>query len=147
MNSYIALNTAWILLVEALAIWLITWIWVWIAPTGVLSVPTLSRRGGLAASLPGLILIRPEGFTESVLRHELEHQKQMKLYSPVGVAMFLLWYYFSGALRGRLRSGRWPDFWELWSMNPLEIEANKAMLKTDPLPKLLGRGLRKEKAQ
>jgi len=119
-------------------VWLLPWIWVGFVPTVVVRVRRLPVQGALAVALPGLIAVTPGAAHESVIRHELEHQKQMRRYSPLGAALLLAHHYLFSAVRGRLRSGSWPTFWSLWSINPLEREANAAMHAADPLPRLIG---------
>jgi hypothetical protein len=118
--------------------WILPWLWVALVPTVVVRVRRLPVRGALAVALPGLIAVTPGAEHESVIRHELQHQKQMRRYSPLGASLLLAHHYLLSALRCRLRSGAWPTFWELWSSNPLEREANAAMRSSDPLPPLIG---------
>jgi hypothetical protein len=118
--------------------WILPWIWVGLVPTVVIRVRRLPVQGALAVALPGLIALTPGAEHESIIRHELQHQKQMRRYSPLGASLLLAKHYLLSALVQRLRSGTWPSFWALWSSNPLEREANAAMRSSDPLPRLIG---------
>ena len=115
----------------------ILWLWVCFATVRVKQCNQLPM-GGLALALPGYIFITPHHWKESVLRHELEHQRQMRKYSPLGVALFMGWYYGKSFLLKRIKTGSWPSFWSLWKANPLEIQANEVMYNTSPLPPLKG---------
>jgi len=125
-------------LFQQILVWLIApnlflWAWVWLVPTFVIRVQRI-YAGALGLALPGLILLRRD-VDESVLRHELQHVRQLRRYSPLGASLLLAWHYSVPAIRHRHRTGRWPSFWTLWQKNPLEIEANRAMRETKPLPR------------
>jgi len=129
------------ILVWLVAIHLVVWAWVWLVPTLVVRVDRI-YAGALGLALPGLIFLQREA-PASVLRHELQHVRQLRRYSPIGASVLLAWHYASAAIRRRQRSGRWPSFWSLWAENPLEIEANQAMRQNSPLPRhwILGQPL------
>ena len=57
------------------------WAWVLVVPVVVIRVRSLHVRGALGLALPGFILMTGAGWSEGVLRHELEHQRQMRRYS------------------------------------------------------------------
>ena len=105
-------------------------------PTTVIYVRRLHMQG-LGLSLPGVILLKYPS-SETVLRHELTHQKQMRRWSPFGVALRLGYHYGRGFWQA-YRSGNMDSilnvFWDLWRKNPLEIEANAAMHCQEPLPR------------
>jgi len=117
----------WVLGVNA-----VLWLWVWLVPVRVVRVRRLWKSGALGMALPGVIFVTPAGDHPGVLAHEMVHQKQFRRYSPFGASILLGWFYLSGAMRYRWQRGRWPQFWELWSSNPLEQEANEAMGKGPP---------------
>jgi len=80
--------------------------------------------------LLGVILIRHDCWDdETVLRHELQHLEQMKNYSPIGLCLILGWHYMVGLVKRE-------PFMEIYHNHPIEIDARKAMFKTDPLPKI-----------
>jgi len=113
------------------------WIWVCFATVRVKEHNHLPM-GGYGLALPGFIFLNSSHWNESVLRHELEHQRQMRKYSPLGVALLIGWHYGKGFLWGRIKNGSWPTFTSLWATNPLEIQANAAMNNSTPLPPLKG---------
>lgn len=119
---------------------LVLWAWVWLVPTLVVRVKRI-HAGALGLALPGVVLLR-SGVGEEVLRHEMQHIRQFRRYSPCGASVLLAWYYAVPALRVRRRTGCWPSFWSLWRSNPLEIEANRAMGESGPMPRhwIVGRG-------
>lgn len=112
---------------------LFLWAWVWLVPTLVVHVERI-HAGALGLALPGVILLR-RGTDETVLRHEMQHVRQLRRYSPFGASLLLAWHYTVPAIQFRRRTGRWPGFWHLWRNNPLEIEANRAMHESGPLLK------------
>lgn len=104
-----------------LAVNLVLWAWVWFVPARVLHVDRLPRDAhGLA--LPGLILLQ-EGAGQFVLVHELVHVRQMRRWSPPGVACLLGWHHGVRPGIHRLRTGSRPSFPESWRTCPLEQEA------------------------
>lgn len=111
------------------------WLWVCLVPTAVIRVRRL-HLGALGLALPGLVMLDRGCASERILRHELAHQRQMRRYTPLGVALALGWHYGWGFIRRR-RLNR-EVFWDLWRTNPLELEAIEAMDLTRPLPRLLG---------
>ena len=111
------------------------WAWVLVVPVVVIRVRSLHVRGALGLALPGFILMTGAGWSEGVLRHELEHQRQMRRYSPWGAALILGWHYGRGSIRELVQHGRLPPFWSLWASCPLERAANAAMTRRDPLPR------------
>lgn len=118
---------------------ILLWSITYIMPTRVILTSRLPM-GALGLALPGCVFLRPSNRLEMALRHELVHQKQMRRYTPLGVALLLGWHYGRGFLF-RKRISR-ADFVDLWKENPLEIEANKHMYDRDPLPPLHGWPLR-----
>lgn len=115
----------------------ILWLWVLLVPPFVIPVKRLHVKGALGLALPGFIFLTPGAWDERVLRHELAHIRQMRRYSPLGVAALLGWHYGAGVVRHVLRVGGLPSFWSLWERNPLEQEANREMDSDEPLPKLV----------
>lgn len=111
---------------------LFLWGWVWLVPTCVVRVDRI-YAGAQGLALPGVVLLR-RATDERVLRHEMQHIRQLRRYSPFGVSLLLAWHYTVPAIQHRRRTGRWPDFWYLWRNNPLEVEANRAMHDSSPLP-------------
>lgn len=56
---------------------------------------------------------------DRVYRHEFEHVRQMRRYSPWGCALFLGgWYFWNCVVRKR-------PFAEAWATNPLELQAER----------------------
>lgn len=125
-------------LTQHILVWLIApilflWAWVWLVPTFVVRMDRI-YAGALGLAVPGLIVLRRDA-DESVLRHELQHVRQLRRYSPLVASLLLAWHYTVPAIRHRQRTGRWPSFWTLWQSNPLEIEAHQAMRENTPLPR------------
>ncbi len=118
---------------------LLLWVWVLSVPPYVKRIRSLHYTKATGLALPGLILLTDKGFTMWVLRHEYEHIRQMRRYSPLGVLLLLGWHYGIGYLSSIARHTRWPDFWQLWSENPLEKQANAAAHAGGPLPFMLGK--------
>jgi hypothetical protein len=128
--------TAWLAfeLGAAVAICLILWALVFIAPPVVIKVDRL-YAGATGLALPVFIFVVGDS-NDEVLRHELAHHRQMRRYSPLGVALFLgAWYGLGLARRRRHHSSLQDAFNELWDRNPLEKQANKAMKEDTPLPR------------
>jgi len=116
----------------------VLWAWVLLVPPYVVRVRRLYfGAGGLA--VPGIIFLTDRRFDYPTLRHEYEHIRQMKRYSPLGLGVALGWYYGKGFLMGRFKKGRWPCLWELWRNCPIEREANDAMKSAESLPRIFGR--------
>lgn len=114
-------------LLATLALSAVLWL-ICLRPPTVYETPLLPP-GAKGLALPGLIFLTPglrEPERTRVLRHEHEHQRQMRRYSPLGVALFLGWHYLGGALWARLR-GRRVSFMELYNANPLERQAMAVM--------------------
>ena len=105
---------------------------------GIALVPVLVVRvrwvpfGALGMALPGLILVRGD-MGDSVIRHELVHQDQMRRWSPLGAALLLGLFYGRGFLRHRCLDQA--TFMRLYAQNPLELEANRLMFEDKPLPR------------
>ena len=123
---------------QQLLLWLVVpnlllWAWVWLVPTCVVRVERI-YAGALGLALPGVILLR-RGASEAVLRHEMQHIRQLRRYSPLGTSVLLAWHYTVPALKHKRSTGCWPSFWLLWERNPLEREANQAMHDSGPLPR------------
>lgn len=72
---------------------LFLWAWVWLVPTFVVHVERI-HAGALGVALPGVILLR-RGTDEKVLRHEIQHVRQLLRYSPFGASLLLAWHYTS----------------------------------------------------
>ena len=89
-------------------------------------------------ALPGLILLADKRFTVWALRHEYEHIRQIRRYSPLGVLLLLAWHYGIGYLSSIAPHRSWPDFWQLWPGNPLEKRADAAVREDRPLPFMFG---------
>jgi len=121
-----------------LAVNLVLWLWVLLMPTRVVLVPRLhvSRAKGLA--LPGVIFLTASSFNEEALRHEYTHIRQMKRYSPFGVALLLGFGYLRLASIHLVKHRSRPTFWQLYKQHPLEREAFAAMEKKDSLGRLSG---------
>jgi len=126
-------------LMVLLAVNVVLWAWVVLVPPVVLRVRRL-HFGASGLALPGVIVIAEEnahGFPpEVVIRHEIVHQAQFRRYTPVGAAVLLGWHYGLGVLRARCPEEA--TLRHLWQNHPLENEANAAMTRTDPLPRLIG---------
>ncbi|TLM67388.1 MAG: hypothetical protein FDZ69_04650 [Deltaproteobacteria bacterium] len=94
------------------------WLWTWL-PVAVVRVRRLPM-GGYGMAFLNVILIRADiaGTTtpsyDYVYQHEYEHVRQMRRYSPWGVALFLGGWYFWQCLVKR------KTFGEAWQLNPLE---------------------------
>ena len=67
-----------------------------------------------------------------------KHIQQMRRYSPLGVLLALAWRYGIGYLSSIARHRCWPDFWQLWSENPLEKLADASAREDGPLPFMFG---------
>jgi hypothetical protein len=117
------LDFLWADLVIALVLNALLWLWVWLVPVKVIRVSRLWKSGALGMALPGVIFLTPGGDSPRVIAHEMVHQKQFRRYSPLGTSLLLAFYYGLNLIRLRRTLGRWPSFWELWAVNPLEIEA------------------------
>lgn len=117
--------------VGALGVNLVLWAWIALVPIMVLRVRRVPF-GALGMALPGLILVRGD-MGDSVIRHELVHQDQMRRWSPLGAAVLLGLYYGRGFLRHRLLDQS--TFMQLYAQNPLELEANRLMFEDSPLPR------------
>jgi hypothetical protein len=114
------------------------WVWVLSVPPCVKRVRSLRCTKATGLALPRLILLTDRGFTRWALRHEYEHIRQMRRYSPLGMLVLLGWHYSWGYLFSVARHRRWPDFWQLWWENPLERQANAAANQSKPLPFMFG---------
>jgi len=124
----------------ALTVGVLVFLWVWVltVPPYVKRVRSLRYTKASGLALPGLILLTDRGFTRWALRHEYEHIRQMRRYSPLGMLLLLGWLYGRGYLFSFARHRRWPDFWQLWPENPLEKQANAAANKNGQLPFMFG---------
>ena len=100
-----------------------------------LNASTWERKG---LALPGYIFLTEAAANETVLCHEIVHQKQMLRYTPLGVAIYLGWHYGKGIVSHYMQHGRLPRFVDLWATNPLEVEANSLMCSKAPLPRVSG---------
>lgn len=126
-------------LVTLVGVNLVLWIWILVVPPRCVRVRRLWPRGAMGLALPGVILLTRRGWCRAVLRHELEHQAQMRRWSPLGAALALGWHYLLRPLWRLVRHGHVPSFGDLYRTCPLEIQANAAMLPSMPMPKVLGR--------
>ncbi len=126
-------------LAASLAVGAGLWLVLLVLPTLVVRVDRL-HLGAYGLALPGVVFLAGDA-GEPVLRHELEHQRQMRRYSPFGVAAFLGVWYGVGLLRRR------HTFWQLWEMNPLERGANAAMAGHEPLPRTITVDLRRRRSR
>ncbi len=117
--------------VVALGVNLFLWAWIALLPVMVVRVRRVPF-GALGMALPGLVLLRRDQ-GDSVIRHELVHQGQMRRWSPLGAAVLLGLFYGRGFLRHR-RLDR-ATFMRLYAQNPLELEANRLMFEDKPLPR------------
>jgi len=115
--------------VVALGVNLFLWAWIAVVPALVVRVRRVPF-GALGMALPGLILLRRDQ-GDSVIRHELVHQDQMRRWSPLGAALLLGLFYGRGFLRHR-RLDR-STFMQLYAQNPMELEANRLMFEDKPL--------------
>jgi len=86
------------------------WAIVWLPPLVVGIRP--GRAQGLA--LPGLVLA--DRCDPAILRHEFAHTRQMRRWSPLGVALFLGWHYGRAMVAGQ-------SFLAAYRVNPLEVAA------------------------
>lgn len=126
-------------LAASLAVGAVLWLGLLVLPTVVVRVDRL-HLGAYGLALPGVVFLVGDA-GEGVLRHELEHQRQMLRYTPFGVAAFLGVWYGVGLLRGR------HTFRQLWEKNPLERGANAAMAGRDPLPRRFAIDLRRDRSR
>jgi hypothetical protein len=120
------------------AVNLVLWLWVLLMPTRVVLVQRLHVSGAGGLALPGVIFLTASSFNERILRHEYTHIRQMKRYSPFGVAILLGFGYLRLAAIHIVRHRSRPSFWQLYKQHPLEREAFAAMEKNDPLGRLKG---------
>ena len=129
----------WILsdLLPILELNLFLWAWVWLVPTLVLRVRFLPA-GILGLALPGLVLVRKEAYTWRLLRHELTHVRQMRRWSPLGLALAQGCNYLVRPLVILVTERRRPGMSELYYSNPREREAFAAMDGDGPLPRHWG---------
>ncbi len=115
--------------VGALGANLFLWAWIAVVPALVVRVRRVPF-GAMGMALPGLILLHRD-MGESVIRHELVHQDQMRRWSPLGAAVLLGLFYGRGFLQHR-RLDR-STFMRLYAQNPMELEANRLMFEGTPL--------------
>lgn len=101
---------------------------VYIFPPIVIRVKKLPMRARGLCALSFIFLKHNE--SESTLRHELQHWYQQRKYTPIGVSIFLGYYYFKSIIIQR------KSFWNAWRNNPLEKKALAVMYSTKPLPKI-----------
>ena len=120
------------------AVNLVLWLWVLLMPTRVVLVQRLHVSGAGGLALPGVIFLTASSFNERILRHEYTHIRQMKRYSPFGVAILLGFGYLRLVAIHVVRHRSRPSFWQLYKQHPLEREAFAAMEKNDPLGRLKG---------
>ena len=77
-----------------------------------------------------IIIVVRDRESEPLLRHEIRHVQQQQLYSPIGMALVILFHYTWLFLKHHsIRSVYLNSF--------LERQANEAMQKTSALPKIL----------
>lgn len=114
------------------AIFLILEIMLRIKPVRVVNVSKLHIKEAKALALPGYIFLTPDvQGCQSVIRHEMTHQDQMKRYTILDMSCILGWHYGFGMVKSFFRNPKGfsmrNTFWRLWHTNPLEIEANGNM--------------------
>jgi hypothetical protein len=103
-----------------------------VKPVRIVNVSKLHIKGAKALALPGYIFMTPDvQGCQSVIRHEMTHQDQMKRYTIFGVSCILGWHYGFGMVKSFFRNPKGfsmrNTFWGLRQTNPLEIEANENM--------------------
>jgi hypothetical protein len=124
-------------LLPVLELNVLLWAWVWLVPT--LVVPFRFLPEGIQGlALPGLVLVRREAYSRRLLRHELTHVRQMRRWSPLGIALAQGWNYLVRPLVILVRERRRPGLSELYFSNPREREAFAAMDDDGPLPRYFG---------
>lgn len=109
---------------------LILWLYLWIVPPVVIRVNRI-RYFGLKVSglnILNFIVITEPGDNPYVIRHEYEHLLQQRRFSPLGLAIIILFHY--GYLYLRYRS-----FGEVYRRSWIEQQANRMMYNTESLPK------------
>lgn len=77
-----------------------------------------------------MIQIRRDSYHALVLRHELEHLRQIRLFSPLGMGLFLLIHYGWLFLRHRRFGAVYEKSW-------IEKKARQAMMRATPLPRYI----------
>lgn len=109
---------------------LVLWLYVWIVPPIVIRVEKLRYFGvdAFGMNILNFIILTEKGDTESVFRHEYEHLRQQQIFSPMGLALVILFHY--GYLYIRYRS-----FAEVYRRSFIEKWANDKMYDSGPLPK------------
>jgi hypothetical protein len=113
------------------AIFVGLWIVQWVIPPIVIKVDKIlfiDQAQGLTFLI--FIFVKRVTYSEPVLRHELEHFRQLKLYSPFGMALMLAVYYLLLLLKHRA-------FSVVYRESIFEKSANRAMRSTDPLPRMI----------
>ncbi|NUN09978.1 MAG: hypothetical protein HUU54_12475 [Ignavibacteriaceae bacterium] len=109
---------------------LLMWGYVLIFPPVIVFVDEIRllklRPWGMA--LLNIIVIRRDRYSEPLLRHELEHVRQYRLFSPVGLALFILVHYTYLFIKYR-------SFALVYKYSLLEVWATNKMYDTSsPLP-------------
>jgi hypothetical protein len=101
------------------------WVWVFLPPV-VCRVSWLPWEQARGLAFLNVIFISSRcgapgtADYEHLLRHELQHIKQQRIFSPWGCALFLgCWYFWHCIIKGR-------SFHAAWCLNPLEQDAEKA---------------------
>jgi hypothetical protein len=111
---------------------LLLWAFILMVPPIVIRVNRIwyfkVRPSGMA--FLNIILIKKDHFSEPILRHELEHVRQQRLFSPLGMSLLMLAHY--GWLLIRYRS-----LGEVYKRSWLEKRANTAMAGVGKLPCIL----------
>ena len=109
----------------ATAIWsfILIWAWCWLPPV-VIRTDRLHMNAIGLAFLNFIFIHTRCGSSDSeqyqyVYRHEVEHLRQMRCYSPWGCAIFLGGWYFWRCIVKQQR------FLSAWRDNPLELMANQ----------------------
>ncbi len=108
----------------------ILWLYVWIVPPVVIRVNRIKYFGvhPLGLNILNFIVITERGDSPYVIRHEYEHIRQQRWFSPLGLAVIIFFHY--GYLYVRYRS-----FSEVYRRSFIERQANKMMYETDSLPR------------
>jgi len=108
------------------AVWLffVIWVWCWLPPIVIRSGRLHLNATGMAF-LNFIFIHTGCGSSDSaryqyVYRHEVEHVRQMRWYSPWGCAIFLGGWYFWRCIIKRQK------FINAWRDNPLEVMANRS---------------------
>jgi hypothetical protein len=117
---------------------LLLWLLVWLFPTRIVKLSRLHISGAQGLALPGFIFLTASAFNERSLRHEFMHIRQMRRYSPLGVALFLGIGYLYLFVKYFIKNEKIPRFRDIYLQHPFEREAFGAMDDTNDLGPFLG---------